>query len=206
LQVQPENGIPTERTPSCLPRVQTCRPLRIKDNPPFGCCAEMKLRRLQDFIADLARGSYAVGIVKLENPIPPASEPAGLRPRLTELREALLLLHKALLESERISYEATFGKIASPYQFLKLLTDDPWFAWLSPMTKLIAAMDERLDAKEPLTVNAVDALVAQTRTMLVATEGGEGFSRHYDEALQRTPDVVFAQAAVAKLIRTKTVS
>ncbi len=136
-----------------------------------------------------------------ENPIPPGPEPAGLRPRLAELREALLLLHKALLESEKVSYEATFGKIASPYQFLKLLTEDPWFAWLSPMTKLIAAMDERLDAKTPLTVAGVDALVAQARALLVATEGGEGFSRHYDEALQRTPDVVFAQAAVAKLIR-----
>ena len=136
-----------------------------------------------------------------ENFIPP--ETAGLRPRLAELREALLLLHKALLESEKVSYEATFGKIASPYQFLKLLTEDPWFAWLSPMTKLIAAMDARLDAKEPLTVAAVDALVAQARTLLVATEGGEGFSRHYDEALQRTPDVVFAQATVAKLLRAK---
>ena len=137
-----------------------------------------------------------------ENSIPP--EPAGLRPRLTELREAMLLLHKALLESEKVSYEATFGKIASPYQFLKLLTEDPWFAWLSPVTKLIAAMDERLDAKEPLTVDAVDALVARARTLLVASEDGDGFARHFDEALQRTPDVVFAQAAVAKLLRVQT--
>ncbi|MDD5139934.1 MAG: hypothetical protein PHY43_06715 [Verrucomicrobiales bacterium] len=140
-------------------------------------------------------------IVKPEKPIPPGPEPAGLRQRLTALREALLLLHKALLESERISYESTFGKIKSPYHFLQLLTSDPWFAWLSPMTRLITAMDERLDAKEPLTVDGVDALVSQARALLVATEGGEGFSRHYDEALQRTPDVVFAQAAVAKLLR-----
>ena len=147
---------------------------------------------------------YVGGIMKPEHPISPSPEPAGLRPRLTELREALLPLHKALLESERVSYEATFGKIASPYQFLKLLTEDPWFAWLSPMTKLIATIDERLDAKEPLTETAVDGVVAQARTLLVATEGGEGFSRHYDEALQRTPDVVFAQAAVAKLLRTQT--
>lgn len=139
--------------------------------------------------------------MKPENPISP--EPAALRPRLAELREALLLLHKALLESERISYEATFGKIKSPYQFLQLLTNDPWFAWLNPMTKLIAAMDERLEAKEPLTASAVDELVARARTLLVATEAGEGFSRHYDEALQRTPDVVLAQATVAKLLRVK---
>ncbi len=137
-----------------------------------------------------------------ENPIPPVPEPAGSRSRLNELRDALLPLHKALLESERISYEATFGKISSPYQFLKLLTEDPWFAWLSPMTRLIAAIDERLDAKVPLSAADVDTLVNQAKKLLVATEAGEGFSRHYDEALQRTPDVVFAHATVAKLLRT----
>lgn len=134
---------------------------------------------------------------------PAAPEPAGARERLAALREALLQLHKKLLESERICYEASFGKIASPYQFLHLLTHDPWFAWLAPVTQLIAVMDEMLDAKEPLTAAGVDALVNQTKTLLVATENGEGFSRHYDEALQRSPDVVFAHAAAAKLIRGK---
>lgn len=130
-------------------------------------------------------------------------EPAGLRQRLTALREALLALHKVLLESERASYETTFGKITSPYQFLQLLTNDPWFAWLAPVTKLITALDEILDAKEPLTMTGADAIVTQTSVLLVATEGGEGFSRHYDEAMQRSPDVVFAHAAVIKLIRSR---
>jgi hypothetical protein len=129
------------------------------------------------------------------------AEPAGLRQRLMALRDALLALHKVLLESERASYEATFGKINSPYQFLQLLTNDPWFAWLAPVTRLITATDEILDVKAPLTVAGEAALVAQTRVLLVATEGGEGFSRHYDEAMQRSPDVVFAHAAVIKLIR-----
>lgn len=140
----------------------------------------------------------------MENSNQPGSEPAGLRQRLMGLREALLHLHKALLESERISYEAAFGKISSPYQFLHLLTSDPWFAWLAPVTQLIAVMDEMLDAKEPLTVAGVEALVNQTKTLLVATEVGEGFSRHYDEALQRSPDVVFAHVATAKLFRSQT--
>jgi hypothetical protein len=132
------------------------------------------------------------------------SEPAGIRQRLTELRDALLRLHKALMESERVSYEQTFGKIQSPYQFLKLLTEDPWFAWFRPVSQLIAAMDETLEAKEPLTVATVDELISRAKTMLVPTENGEGFSQHYDEALQRDPDVVFAHAAAAKLIRTQT--
>lgn len=111
-------------------------------------------------------------------------------------------LHKTLLESEKVSYEATFGKISSPYVFLQLLTNDPWFIWLTPFTHLITAVDEMLDAKEPLTVAGVEAVVHQAKNLLVATEAGEGFSRHYDEALQRNPDVVFAHAAAAKLIRS----
>jgi hypothetical protein len=139
--------------------------------------------------------------VKEEKPIQP--EPAGIRQYLAELREAMLRLHKALLESERTSYEATFGKIQSPYQFLQLLTSDPWFAWLRPMSQLIATMDETLEAKTPLTLAGVDALLVQTKAQLVPTESGDGFSRHYDEALQRDPDVVFAHAAVAKLLKSK---
>jgi hypothetical protein len=137
-----------------------------------------------------------------ENFIPP--EPHGIRQRLTELRGALLALHKVLLESERASYETTFGTITSPYQFLHLLTSDPWFAWLAPVTQLLAVMDETLDAKETLTPAGVDALLQQTKTLLTPTESGEGFSRHYDEALQRNPDVLFAHVALAKLIRAQT--
>ncbi|HEX3857030.1 MAG TPA: hypothetical protein VHY30_07025 [Verrucomicrobiae bacterium] len=135
--------------------------------------------------------------------IPIQPEPAGVRERLTELRDALLRLHKALMESERTSYEQTFGKISSPYQFLKLLTEDPWFAWFRPVSQLIAAMDETLDVKEPLTLATANELISRAKIMLVPTEGGEGFSQHYDEALQRDPDVVFAHAAAAKLIRAQ---
>jgi hypothetical protein len=140
-------------------------------------------------------------MVEAEHPSRPGPEPEKIRQHLTQIREALLHLHKTLLESERISYEAAFGKITSPYHFLQLVTTDPWFAWLSPVTQLITAVDEMLDAKEPLTVAGVEAVVHQAKNLLVATEGGEGFSRHYDEALQRNPDVVFAHAAAARLIR-----
>jgi hypothetical protein len=141
--------------------------------------------------------------LKVETSNQPGSEPPDARERLTALREALIHLHKALLESERISYEAAFGQISSPYQFLHLLTSDPWFAWLTPVTRLIASADEMLDAKEPLTAAGVESFVQQARALLVATPEGEGFSRHYDEALQRSPDVILAHAVAAKLIRAK---
>ena len=136
-----------------------------------------------------------------ENQNPSGADAA--RQRLAAVREALLKLHKALLESERTSYEQTFGKIKSPYQFLKLLTEDPWFAWLQPVTQLVAAMDVALDAKQPLSAAVAEELISRARKLLVPAAGGEGFSQHYDEALQRDPDVVLAHAVAAKLIRVQ---
>src|SRR3974390_1267509 len=121
------------------------------------------------------------------------------RQRLQALRDALLKLHKALVDSERVSYEKTVGPIQSPNHFLQLLTSDPWFAWLQPLSQLIVSMDEALDDKDSLTPTTVEALVTQTTHLLVASENSEGFPGHYFEALQRDPDVVMAQAEVSRL-------
>jgi hypothetical protein len=130
----------------------------------------------------------------------PRSKPEsnGDRKRLEVLRVSLLNLHKALVDSERIEYEKTIGKIQSPNHFLQLLTSDPWFAWLSSLSQLIVSIDEALDAKEPLTSAGVEALRAQSQRLLVPTETGDGFSKHYYDALQRDPDVVLAHGEVAK--------
>jgi hypothetical protein len=120
--------------------------------------------------------------------------------RLEEVRHALLKLHKTLVDSERVTYEKTVGAIRSPNQFLQLLTTDPWFAWLQPISQLIVSMDEALDAKEPLTDKAVDAAVKEANLLLSPSESGEGFARHYFDALQRDPDVVIAHADVMKVV------
>jgi hypothetical protein len=120
--------------------------------------------------------------------------------RLQEVRNALLRLHKVLVESERVTYEKVVGPIQSPNRFLQLLIDDPWFGWLQPFSQLIAAMDEAQDAKEPATDAEAQALIQKARLLLVASEDGQGFGRHYFDALQRDPDVVLAHADAAKLL------
>jgi hypothetical protein len=130
----------------------------------------------------------------------PKPEADGLRARLETLRSSLLSLHKTLVESEKVEYEHTVGKISSPNHFLQLLTNDPWFAWLSPLSRLIVSMDEALDAKEnPLTRERVEGFVQESARLLVASETGESFAQNYFEALQRDPDVVMAQGEVTKL-------
>jgi hypothetical protein len=123
-----------------------------------------------------------------------------IRQQLQPVRDALLHLHKALIDSERVSYEKANGAIRSPNHFLQLLTSDPWFAWLRALSELIVAMDEALDEREPLTVESAETLNNQTRLLLVASESGEGFSRHYFDALHRDPNIAVAHADVAKLL------
>ena len=123
--------------------------------------------------------------------------------RLSELREALFALHKTLIDSERVSYEQTIGTIPSPNHFLQLLTSDPWFAWLQPLSHLVVAIDVALDEKEPLTAGGVTALRQQVSKLLVATETGDGFPKHYYDALQRDPDVVLAHAHDRKVLKVR---
>ena len=118
------------------------------------------------------------------------------------LRDALLTLHKALIDSERVGYEEAFGAISSPNKFLGLLINDPWFAWLRPLSGFISALDEALDEKEePITKKDADLFYQKTRALLTPSEEGEGFGRHYFVAMQRDPDVVLAHATVARLAK-----
>jgi hypothetical protein len=119
--------------------------------------------------------------------------------RLGELREGLFSLHKALIASERVGYEEAFGPIGAPANFLRLLLNDPWFAWLRPLSGLMAGVDEAIDGKEPLTSRRAEELIGEARQLLRPDEEGEGFGRHYFIAMQRDPDVLLAHAEIAKL-------
>jgi hypothetical protein len=134
------------------------------------------------------------------------SAPAPSSPhqaRLKDLREALLQLHKTLMDSEKAAYEAVFGTISSSQKFLDLLMRDPWFAWLHSISELIVLMDEAMEAEEPpLTAADATRLTEQVRALLKTSENGVGFPKHYFDALQRDPDVVMAHADVARILKT----
>lgn len=121
--------------------------------------------------------------------LPPA-RPDDARRRLNELREKLLSLHKALLDSERTSYELIHGPIPSPGAFLQLLINDARFAWLRPVTTLIVQIDESLAAKNP-PASARDflLLIEDTRALLSPSREENGFWKRYSGALQRDPGV-----------------
>ena len=112
--------------------------------------------------------------------------------RLTRLRNGLLRLHRALLESEKAAYERDVARINSTGQYLELVLNDPWFAWLRELSQFIVLIDETLDFEDPATAADADRLTSQARNLIAPSEWANGFARKYFEAMQRDPDVVLA--------------
>lgn len=115
---------------------------------------------------------------------------------MDELFNGLLRLHKALLDDERVAYERVHGRIGSNGAFLQLVLNDAWFAWLRPLSQFIAKLDELSESDETSAHGEIPALLASVQALLIPMEAGEGFGRHYHDALQRNPEVVLAHAGV----------
>ena len=128
------------------------------------------------------------------------SKPTKREGFLDDLFQALLRLHKALLDDERVAYERIHGRIPSNGEFLQLVLNDAWFAWLRPLPQLMTKLDELCEEEDSSTGEEMSALLARGRTLLMPTEEGEGFGRQYHDALQRSPGVVLAHAAVRALL------
>lgn len=130
-----------------------------------------------------------------------ADVPAALAAaKIRAIRTALLTLHKALIDVERLRYGRAHGTpIESPHQAFQLLMKDPWFAWLRPISELIVQGDERLAEDRPIAPEEAEAYAAQSIALLKQEAGGADFRREYHRSLQEQPDIVVAHSAVIKL-------
>ena len=122
------------------------------------------------------------------------------RQQLVALRRALLNLHKTLLDWERASYERAHGRMGAA-ELLKVIVEDPQFAWLQALSGLIVRMDESLemDAMEGPEID-VDLILSQARA-LVSPEAGTPYAARYHAALQEHPDAVVAHGAVTNVLK-----
>jgi hypothetical protein len=125
----------------------------------------------------------------------------NVRERLTSMRDGLLALHRRLLDSERAAYERDVARITTTGQYLGLVLNDPWFAWLRELSQFIVVVDERLAAKNKDSVGNEEgeALMARARQLIAPAEDGAGFARSYWAAMQRDPGVVLAHGEMLRV-------
>ena len=97
---------------------------------------------------------------------------------------ALRDLHQELMKSEQRNYEGVHGKIP-PAELLRLLLQSPQFAWLRPVSRLMADIDELLDSGG---LTEKDAAAVRYEVDRLLSEPSDFYSR-YKEMLQKETSV-----------------
>ncbi len=120
--------------------------------------------------------------------------------RLRDVRNILLRLHKALLESERVAYEQFHGQIKSKGEYFQLVLNHDWFNWLRSISQFIVEIDELLSSKEPVELDNASGLLEQAQNLMQPSEDGDTFGKRYYAAIQRDPDIALMHAQVSRLL------
>jgi hypothetical protein len=125
---------------------------------------------------------------------PDSPERAAQRQALRDVSKALLPLHRALIDAAKDDYAFGIAPV-KPSQLLQLLGDDPFFAWLKPMTSLIVDIDEM--ARTDFEAADVAAIVDRIDS-LFGTKEDDAFAKQYVPMLQRSVDIAAGHAALRK--------
>jgi hypothetical protein len=126
------------------------------------------------------------------------------RQKLVALREALLRIHKSLLEMERREYEKEHSKLTAGELF-RLVVDDPQFAWLHNISEFVVRIDEALSNAEGVTSTDSHVAISLARKIFAPSETGDAFQKKYFAAIQKDPAVVMEHAELARLFHNEPV-
>ena len=127
------------------------------------------------------------------------------RRKLVALRQALLRLHKSLLEMERRKYEKEHGSSVSAGELFRLVVDDAQFSWLHNISEFVVRVDEALASDEGVTETDAHVAVSLARKIFAPTESGDSFQKKYYDAMQSDPAVVMEHAELARLFNNEPV-
>ena len=116
-----------------------------------------------------------------------------------KLRHALLELHKALLDAQRIRYERENGRVESRGELLDLVLRDASFEWLRVLSALIARLDELAEADDKDASGEMRGVIDKLRA-LVRFEGNSGFTGPYREIVEAVPDALVAHVQLSRLL------
>jgi len=144
---------------------------------------------------------HALARTGAQPPVAAAALSEPTRSRLADVRIRLLNLHKVLLDDAKTTYELDRGRVGSNASLLQLVINDPWFAWLHPLSELVVRIDETLQPDAPATEPDGVMMLEQVERLLSPAAATEEFAQRYFEALQRQPAVIVAHAEVRRILK-----
>ena len=121
--------------------------------------------------------------------------------RVSRLRHALLELHKAMLDAQRIEYERAYGRVQTRGEFLGLVLNHPEFEWIRALSALIAQMDEWAEDAEAETEAGLDGIVDALRNLIRrGASANPAFTARYWKMVEDQPDVTVAHVKAWRLV------
>ena len=112
----------------------------------------------------------------------------SVRTKLDRMASAMRVLHKALIDVTQRDYERANGKVQNPYALFALVANDPAFAWLQPMTRLIVEIEDLRARPLPPPVPSDVVDVRKNIDRLLVTPG-DPFSTRYLALVQSSPEI-----------------
>ena len=91
-----------------------------------------------------------------------------MKTTLNAISKSLMALHRRFLENEKVEAEKTLGHKLSPYEFLRVLTQEPDFKWLQPFSAMIIEIDTFADEAD--TILPADVLRLKNQVDFVLKE------------------------------------
>ncbi len=117
---------------------------------------------------------------------------------IQDLSTELKVLHKALLQAGQAAYEAEHGPVAGGAALLHLVVHDPAFAWLRPLSELMADLDAVLDLGQPANDEEEGAIRGELEHLL-SPAGGELWTA-LTTFIQQSVDVAAAYARIRQIL------
>ncbi|EJE52251.1 hypothetical protein PMI14_03054 [Acidovorax sp. CF316] len=116
------------------------------------------------------------------------------------LRNALLALHRQLIELERRDYEKLHGR-QSAGEFLQVMAYAESMRWMEPLSRLIVMLDEAMEPGNADIAEAPPVVARRVREMLKLEHSAEAdFSGHYQRHFHTSPELAMAHAAVIRAL------
>ena len=120
--------------------------------------------------------------------------------RITQLRHALLELHKAMLDAQRIEYERAHGRIETSGEYLGLVLNHAEFEWIRALSALIAQLDEWAEEMDTASSTGLDGIVEALRALIRRGGSNPAFSVRYWKMVEDEPGVTVGHVKVWRLI------
>lgn len=117
-----------------------------------------------------------------------------MKAKLEKISKNLKLVHKHLLDNERVAAEVRLGRNLAPLEFFNLLTRDESFAWMKPLSALMAEIDEFIDETENVSEQDVQGI--RSRVDFVLRDPTSKVSARYLQYLPQDPDLIIAHSAL----------